>query len=116
MELDFAALPEDVDALQRLICDMAAARDSERAEARAEIERLRQMMKRLQRSQFGRRAESLDPGQLQLGLEDLDGDAARLEMALPETPAGTCKPSGRSRALRTLRFKRTITRRELSNS
>ena len=74
MELDLAALPEDVDVLHRMIREMAAARESERAETRAEIERLRQMVRTLQRSKFGRRAERLDPGQLQLGLEGLDGD------------------------------------------
>jgi NAD(P)-dependent dehydrogenase (short-subunit alcohol dehydrogenase family) len=35
------------------------------------------MIKKLQRSQFGRRAEQLDSDQLQLGLEDLNTDLAR---------------------------------------
>ena len=98
MELDLTALPEDVDVLHRMIRDMAAARHSERAEARAEIERLRQMVKTLQRSQFGRRAEGLDPGQLQLGLEDLDSDVARLEAASPDTLVETGDRPARTRA------------------
>ena len=98
MELDLTALPEDVDVPHRMIRDMAAARHSERAEARAEIERLRQMVKTLQRSQFGRRAEGLDPGQLQLGLEDLDSDVARLEAASPDTLVETGDRPARTRA------------------
>ena len=39
-------------------------------EANAEIERLNLIIKKLQRSQFGRRAERLDDDQLQLGLEE----------------------------------------------
>src|SRR3954453_14847528 len=39
---------------------------------RAESERLRQIIKELQRHRFGRRAESLPEEQLQLGLEDIE--------------------------------------------
>ena len=65
---------------------------SERAslsEAQAEIERLHLIIKKLQRGQFGRRAEQLDDGQLQLGFEDLNADLARTEARLPPTKAGT---------------------------
>jgi transposase len=41
------------------------------SEARAEIERLRLIVQKLQRSQFGRRAEQLDDHQLLFGFEDL---------------------------------------------
>ena len=63
MDLDLAALPQDVDALHRLIRELAAKRASEQkalTEAQAEIERLRVIVKKLQRLQFGRRAERLD--------------------------------------------------------
>jgi transposase len=60
-----------------------AERDHERAEAQAEIDRLRNLITVLQRSQFGRRSERLDPDQLHLGLEDLDADVAQAEAALP---------------------------------
>jgi hypothetical protein len=46
------------------------------------------IIKKLQRSQFGRRAEQLDDGQLQLGFEDLNADVARTEARLPPTKAG----------------------------
>src|SRR4051795_9683567 len=40
--------------------------------AQAEIEKLRLLIRQLQRNRFGRRSERLDPDQLQLGLEDLE--------------------------------------------
>jgi transposase len=93
MNIDLAALPDDVETLHRMVGDLAAALDSERAEARAEIERLRQIVKALQRSRFGRRSERLDDDQLRLGLEDLDADIARAVSGLPpEVPGKEQKP------------------------
>ena len=89
MDLDLAALPQDVDALHRLIRELAAKRASEQkalTEAQAEIERLRLIVKKLQRHQFGQRAERLEEGQLELGLEDLGADIARAEQLLPVIP------------------------------
>src|ERR687886_1486883 len=54
---------------------------SERDAARAEVEKLRLLIRQLQRRQFGRRSERLDPDQLQLGLEDLEQTAACAEAA-----------------------------------
>ena len=65
-----------------LVRSLAAERAS-LTEAQAEIERLNLIIKKLQRSQFGRRAERLDDDQLQLGLEDLNADLARVEASLP---------------------------------
>ena len=95
MDIDLAALPDDVDTLHRMISDLVSARDDERTEAQAEIDRLRNLVKTLQRIQFGRRSERLDNDQLQLGLEDLDADIARVEAALPEAP-GKRVTSGRT--------------------
>src|ERR687894_2727969 len=53
----------------------------ERDAAQAEIEKLRLLIRQLQRGQFGRRSEKLDPAQLQLGLEDLEQTAAAAEAA-----------------------------------
>ena len=80
MDLDLAALPADVDALHRLIRQLAAERTGERkalSAAQAKIERLRLIVQNLQRLQFGRRAERLDGDQLELGLEDLGAHIAR---------------------------------------
>ena len=95
MNIDLAALPDDVDTLHRMISDLVSARDDDRTEAQAEIDRLRNLVKTLQRIQFGRRSERLDDDQLQLGLENLDADLARVEAALPEAP-GKRLTSGRT--------------------
>lgn len=82
MDIDLTALPDDVKALQRMVRGLAAERTA-LSEAQAEIERLRLIVQKLQRSQFGRRAERLDDDQLQLGFEDLGADIARAEATLP---------------------------------
>jgi transposase len=87
MDIDLAALPDDVATLQRIVRTLAAERTSLSA-AEAEIERLRLIIRKLQRSQFGRRAERLDDEQLQLGLEDLGIDIADVEATLPPTTEG----------------------------
>src|SRR3712207_5437004 len=59
-------------------------RDTLRVEhdaAQAEIEKLRLLIRQLQRGRFGRRSEKLDPDQLQLGLEDLEQTVAAAEAA-----------------------------------
>jgi len=58
-----------------LLRDMAAVVEHRDGE----IERLQTIIKQLQRTQFGRRSERLDPDQLALGLEDLDSDIGRAE-------------------------------------
>jgi transposase len=100
MALDLAALPDDVDALHRLIRELAVERAGERkalSEAQAEIERLRLIVQKLQRLQFGRRAERLDGDQLELGLEDLGGDIGRAEELLPAAPEDN-QPAARDRS------------------
>ena len=82
MNLDLTALPVDVDALHRLVRALAAQvadDDTQLAAARAEVERLRLIIRRLQRTQFGWRSERRDGDQLALGLEDLDADVARVQ-------------------------------------
>jgi hypothetical protein len=64
---------------------LAAQAADERTElerTRAEVDRLRLIIQRLQRAQFGRRSERLDGDQLALGLEDLDVDIARVQAPL----------------------------------
>src|SRR5437764_12741663 len=89
MDIDLADLPDNVETLQRMVRTLATER-ANLSEARAEIERLRLIVRKLQRSQFGRRAERLDDDQLQLGFEDLGVDIARSEATLPP---GAAKPS-----------------------
>ena len=56
MKIDLTALPDDVETLQRMVRSLAAERATLSA-AQAEIERLHLIIKKLQRTQFGRRAE-----------------------------------------------------------
>src|SRR4051795_9800685 len=67
---------------------------AERDAAQAEIEKLRLLIRQLQRGRFGRRSERLDPDQLQLGLEDLEQTVAAAEAAQEEVAArnGTPRP------------------------
>jgi transposase len=58
----------------------------ERDAAQAEIEKLRLLIRKLQRGQFGRRSERLDPDQLQLGLEDLEQAAAAADERQRRSP------------------------------
>ena len=65
-----------------------AQRDEELAHVRAEvgvrqaeIDKLRFLIRQLQRSIYGRRSEKIDPDQLQLGLEDLEQSVAAAEAA-----------------------------------
>ena len=70
-------LPDDVDALHALVLDQAQKLEG----ADAENARLRAIIEALQRHQFGRRSEQLDPDQLQLGLEDAETALAEAEVA-----------------------------------
>jgi transposase len=82
-------LPEDISALRALVLTAWAERDAERAE-KAQIvterdqlavqnDRLRHLLRQLQRMQFGRRSEKLDPDQFNLALEDLEQAIAETE-------------------------------------
>src|SRR3954447_14833375 len=65
---------------------------AERDAAQAEIEKLRLLIRQLQRGRFGRRSERLDPDQLQLGLEDLEQAAAAAEAVQEEVAARSGTP------------------------
>lgn len=91
MDINLSALPNDVETLQQLVRSLAAERAT-LTEAQAEIERLNLIIKRLQRSQFGRRAERLDENQFQLGFEDLTVDLARTEAKLPFSAEKASRP------------------------
>src|SRR5215213_6959928 len=64
----------------------------EREAAQAEIEKLRLLIRQLQRGQFGRRSERLDPDQLQLSLEDIEQTVAAAEAAQEEVAARNSTP------------------------
>ena len=75
-------LPNDVAALRAMLALAWAERDAERAEKAqlaAQNDRLRHLIRQLQRLQFGRRSEKLDPEQLNLALEDVEQAIAETE-------------------------------------
>jgi transposase len=75
-------LPTDIDALQALVTAARAERDAavakcdaaiaERDHALSQMDRLRHLLRQLQRAQYGRRSEKLDPEQLLLAIEDIE--------------------------------------------
>jgi transposase len=83
MRLDLDNLPSDMALLHGLLRDMVAVVEHRDGE----IERLQTIIKQLQRTQFGRRSERLDPDQLALALADLDGDIGRAEASDPKGAA-----------------------------
>jgi hypothetical protein len=80
MQLDLDNLPSDPELLQRLVRDIATAIDHRDTE----IECFKSIIKQLQRMQFGRSSERIDPDQQALGLEDIDSDIARIEDEQPK--------------------------------
>jgi len=90
------SLPTDAKTLRALLLaerthhaeELAAAR----GEADREIERLRAIIKELQRHRFGRRSERLDPDQLALGLEDLEQTLAAAEAAAEQDSKTSATP------------------------
>lgn len=82
MRFDLDNLPYDAPTLHSLVREMAAVVEHRDGE----IERLRLIIRQLQRAQFGRRSERLDPNQFELGLDDLTADLAAAGMAPDGTP------------------------------
>jgi len=83
-------LPDDIDALRALVRSALVERDAARAErdhAVEQIDRLRHILKQLQRAQFGRRSEQLDPDQLQLALEEIEQAVAQAEAEIEKRTA-----------------------------
>ncbi len=88
MQIDLDILPDDPAVLRQMLRDVVAAGQQQQAalqasvqEREAENEKLRLLIQRLLRHQFGRRSEQLDFDQLQLGLEDLEQTVAEGEAA-----------------------------------
>src|SRR5215213_948368 len=88
-------LPNDVAALRAMLIAAWAERDAERAEKAqlaaecdqlaSQNNRLRHLIRQLQRLRFGRRSEKLDPDQLNLGLEDIEQAIAETEAQQEKT-------------------------------
>lgn len=77
-------LPDDIETLRGLVRSVFVERDGLLAERDRLIEqndKLRHLLRQLQRAQFGRSSEKLDPDQLQLALEDIEQAVARVAAA-----------------------------------
>ena len=78
-------LPEDIEALKRMVREHRALLDARQAE----IHRLRLLIAKLKRLQFGRSSERLDREieQLELQLDELEAETAPVAMATPTEPS-----------------------------
>lgn len=68
MQIDLTTLPDDAATLQLMLRTVVL----QQGELAAENDKLRLLIQRLTRHQFGRRSEQLTPDQLQLALEELE--------------------------------------------
>jgi hypothetical protein len=104
--IDLTALPDDPATLQQMLREVVAAAAQQQvalqgavSERDAEIEKLRLLIQRLLRHQFGRRSEKLSADQLQLGLEDLEQDLAANEAAQDEKASQDSQARSRYRRM-----------------
>ena len=98
MTLD--GLPDDPSGLRATALAMRAELEAERAlrqRLEDQNERLRHFIRQLQRMQFGRRSEKLDPGQLALALEDLEQAVAESDAEAEKADLQVRRARGRQR-------------------
>jgi transposase len=94
------SLPDDPSALREAVLAMQAELEAERARRRGledQNERLRHFIRQLQRMQFGRRSEKLDPDQLALALEDLEQAVAEADAETEKADPTLRRARGRER-------------------
>ena len=104
MQIDLAALPDDPAILRQMLRDVVGAADTTaqaHAQLQAENDKLRLLIQRLLRQQFGRRSEQLAPDQLQLALEDIEqaigaGEAAQEAAAPGDQKQHRARPARRN--------------------
>ena len=87
MQIDLDTLPDDPAILRQMLRDVLAAAAHQHGALQAENDKLRLLIQRLLRQQFGRRSEQLSPDQLQLGIEDLEQSVAENEAGQDATEA-----------------------------
>jgi transposase len=93
-------LPTDIETLQALLVMARAERDAalaERDHALSQNDRLRHLLRQLQRAQFGRRSEKLDPDQLLLAIEDTEQAIAANEAAADKSDPAAAKARAEKR-------------------
>src|SRR6516225_1365192 len=100
-------LPADIEALQALVVATRAQLDStiaerdllivERDAALSQNDHFRHLLRQLQRAQFGRHSEKLDPDQLLLAIEDTEQAIAANEAAADKTDPAAAKARAEKR-------------------
>ena len=93
-------LPDDPSGVRDAVLAMRAELAAERAlrqRLEDQNERLRHFIRQLQRMQFGRRSERLDPDQLALALEDLEQAVAEADAEAEKTDPEVRRARGRER-------------------
>jgi transposase len=88
MVLPAESLPEDIEALRAFARNAVAERDM----LSAQNDRLRHLLKQLQRMQFGRKSEKLSPDQLGLALEDIEQAIAKSEAVVEKRIPTAARP------------------------
>ena len=93
MQIDLDTLPDDPAILQQMLREAVAVAAHRHGVLHAENDKLRLLIQRLLRQQFGRRSEQLTPDQLQLGLEDLEQTIAENQAGqdAAEAQQGRCR-------------------------
>jgi len=86
--IDLDNLPDDTAERQRMLRTVLLQHSA----LHAENDKLRLLIQRLTRHQFGRRSEQLSPDQLQLGLEDLEQTIAANQAAQEAASASASRP------------------------
>ena len=94
MQIDLDALPDDAAALQQMLRTVLLQQSA----LHAENDKLRLLIQRLMRHQFGRRSEQLSPDQLQLGREPLQKTIAPTPAGLVAMTAGVRRPRAEPQA------------------
>lgn len=93
-------LPDDPSSLRDAVLAMRAELATERTlrqRLEDQNERLRHFIRQLQRMQFGRRSERLDPDQLALALKDLEQAVAEADAETEKTDPAVRRARGRER-------------------
>jgi transposase len=107
MSVAVPGLPTDVETLQALVLATRAQLDSaiaerdllivERDAALSQNDHFRHLLRQLQRAQFGRHSEKLDPDQLLLAIEDTEQAIAANEAAADKTDPAAAKARAEKR-------------------
>jgi transposase len=93
VQIDLDTLPDDPAILQQMLRAVV----HQQSELHAENDKLRLLIQRLMRHQFGRRSEQLTPDQLQFGLEGLEQPVAENQAAQEAAdPTGEQQRRGRT--------------------